>query len=91
MLIARKAIGQWLLWGVLGIVLYFCFRIMQPFLMPIFLALILSTLLAPVYDLLLKKLKGRQSLAATYCLSWIDCSDPGARSFSFHFPGESGY
>ena len=64
MLIARKAIGQWLLWGVLGIVLYFCFRIMQPFLMPIFLALILSTLLAPVYDLLLKKLKGRQSLTA---------------------------
>jgi len=38
MLIAKKAIGQWLLWGVLGIVLYFCFRIMQPFLMPIFLA-----------------------------------------------------
>jgi len=64
MLIARKAIGQWLLWGVLGIVLYFCFRIMQPFLMPIFLAVILSTLLAPVYDLLLKKLNGRQSLAA---------------------------
>src|SRR5688572_12975906 len=37
---------------------------MQPFLMPIFLALILSTLLAPPYGLLLRKLNGRQSLAA---------------------------
>jgi len=37
---------------------------MQPFLMPIFLALILSTLLAPAYGHLLKRLKGRQSLAA---------------------------
>jgi predicted PurR-regulated permease PerM len=37
---------------------------MQPFLMPIFLALILSTLLAPLYRLLLTRLNGRQSLAA---------------------------
>jgi len=63
-LIPRKTVGQWFLWAVLAVVLYFCFRIMQPFLMPIFLALILSTLLAPVYGLLLKKLNGRQSLAA---------------------------
>ena len=69
MLIARKTVGQWLLWAVFAIVLYFCFRIMQPFLMPIFLALILSTLFAPVYGLLLRKLSGRQSLAAlTICL-----------------------
>lgn len=63
-LMSRKTVGQWSLWAVLAVVLYFCFRIMQPFLMPILLALILSTLLAPVYRLLLKKLNGRQSLAA---------------------------
>ena len=64
MLIDRKTVGQWLLWALLALVLYFCFRILQPFLMPIFLALILSTLLAPVYDVLRERLKGRQSLAA---------------------------
>src|SRR5262245_9916699 len=64
MLLERRTAGQWLLLGVLAVVLYFCFRIMQPFLMPIFLALIVSALLAPVYDLFLKKLNGRQSLAA---------------------------
>jgi predicted PurR-regulated permease PerM len=64
MLIARKTVGQWLLWAALALVLYFCFRILQPFLMPIFLALILSTLLAPLYNFLLAELKGRQSLAA---------------------------
>jgi predicted PurR-regulated permease PerM len=64
MLIARKTLGQGLLWALLLVVLYFCFRILQPFLMPIFLALILSTLLAPLYDVLLRKLNGRKSLAA---------------------------
>jgi predicted PurR-regulated permease PerM len=64
MLIARTTVGKWLLWAALAVVLYFCFRIMEPFLMPIFLALILSTLLAPLYDLLLTRLKGRQSFAA---------------------------
>jgi predicted PurR-regulated permease PerM len=64
MWIARKTVGRWFLWAVVAVVLYFCFRIMQPFLMPIFLALLLSTLLAPVYRRLLKKLGGRQSLAA---------------------------
>jgi len=64
MLIARKTVGQGLLWALLAIVLYFCFRILQPFLRPIFLALILSTLLAPLYSVLLARLKGRKSLAA---------------------------
>src|SRR4030095_8106398 len=64
MLISRKNVGQGLLWALLVVVLYFCFRILQPFLMPIFLALILSTLLAPLYNVLLTRLKGRQSLAA---------------------------
>jgi predicted PurR-regulated permease PerM len=64
MLIARKTVGQGVLWALLAVVLYFCFRILQPFLMPIFLALILSTLLAPLYNVLLARLKGRRSLSA---------------------------
>jgi len=62
--ITKKNLGQWVLLAILGVVLYFCFRIMQPFLMPIFLALILSTLLAPVYALLARRLNARKSLAA---------------------------
>jgi predicted PurR-regulated permease PerM len=53
-----------MLWALLALVLYFCFRILRPFLMPIFLALILSTLLAPVYDVIQERLRGRKSLAA---------------------------
>src|SRR5262245_59227017 len=64
MLVERKTAGQWILGALLAVVLYFCFRIMQPFLMPVFLALTLATLLAPVYDLVLRKLNGRPSLAA---------------------------
>jgi len=37
---------------------------MQPFLMPIFLALILSTLVSPVYTIVTQKLNNRRSLAA---------------------------
>src|SRR5262249_36244407 len=62
--LTRKTLGQWFLLASLAIVLYFCFRIIQPFLMPIFLALTLSALLAPLYTMLANKLKGRQSLAA---------------------------
>jgi predicted PurR-regulated permease PerM len=69
MVITAKTVGQWLLLAMLATVLYFCFRIMQRFLMPIFLALILSTLLAPVYRLVANKLSGRRSLAAlTVCI-----------------------
>ena len=32
-----KALGQWFLLLILAVALYFCFRIIQPFLMPIFL------------------------------------------------------
>jgi len=59
-----KALGQWFLLLILAVALYFCFRIIQPFLMPIFLALVLSALLTPVYGTLARKLKGRHSLAA---------------------------
>jgi predicted PurR-regulated permease PerM len=61
---SAKRVGDWVLLAGLGVILYFCFRILQPFLMPIFVALILSTLLAPVYSVLEKKLHGRRSLAA---------------------------
>ena len=64
MVITGKTVGQWLLLAMLATVLYFCFRIMQRFLMPIFLALILSTLLAPVYRLVANKLSGRRNVAA---------------------------
>ena len=57
-------LGRLALLGSFVLILYFCYRIMQPFLMPIFLALILSTLLAPVYEALAVRLRGRQSLAA---------------------------
>jgi len=59
-----KALGQWFFLLLLGVALYFCFRIIQPFLVPIFLALVLSALLTPVYSAFSGKLKNRHSLAA---------------------------
>src|SRR4030095_5850743 len=64
MVITGKTVGQWLLLAMLATLLYFCFRIMQRFLMPILIALILSTLRAPIYRLFANKLSGRRSLAA---------------------------
>jgi len=61
---SSKKIGDWALLAGLIVILYFCFRILEPFILPIFIALILSTLLAPVFTLLEKKLHGRRSLAA---------------------------
>jgi len=59
-----KKAGDWILLAGLAVILYFCFRILQPFLVPIFVALILSTLLAPLYTVLEQKLGGRRSLAS---------------------------
>jgi predicted PurR-regulated permease PerM len=59
-----KKLGDWVLLAALAVVLYFCFKILQPFLVPIFVALILSTLLAPLYSALEIKLHGRRSIAA---------------------------
>jgi predicted PurR-regulated permease PerM len=59
-----KTLGRWALLGSFAVILYFCFRIMQPFLMPVFLALILSTLLTPLYERLARSLRNRPSLAA---------------------------
>jgi predicted PurR-regulated permease PerM len=59
-----KTLGHWALLGSFAVILYFCFRIMQPFLMPVFLALILSTLLTPLYEKIAARFHGRTSLAA---------------------------
>jgi predicted PurR-regulated permease PerM len=61
---SSKKIGDWVLLGSLIVILYFCFRILEPFILPIFIALILSTLLAPVFTVVEKRLHGRRSLAA---------------------------
>jgi predicted PurR-regulated permease PerM len=62
--VPEKRFGQWFLIAGLAVTLYFCFRIVQPFLVPIFLALVLSALLTPIYSLVARKLNGRRSLAA---------------------------
>jgi predicted PurR-regulated permease PerM len=59
-----KTLGRWALLGSFAVILYFCYRIMEPFLMPVFLALILSTLLTPLYERLARSLRNRPSLAA---------------------------
>ena len=64
MFVAGKNLAQWALFAVFAVVLYFCFRIIEPFLMPILLALILSTLLAPIYDRLRINLKDHRGTAA---------------------------
>jgi predicted PurR-regulated permease PerM len=61
---SSKKVGDWVLLASLIIILYFCFRILEPFILAIFIALILSTLLEPVYTVLEKRLKGRRSIAA---------------------------
>lgn len=64
MIISGRTLGQWFLLGIFAVILYFCFRIMQPFLIPILLALILSTLLAPIYETLARRMRERRSIAA---------------------------
>jgi predicted PurR-regulated permease PerM len=59
-----KKAGDWILLAGLAVVLYFCFRILEPFLVPIFAALILSTLLAPLYSAVVQEVRGRRSLAS---------------------------
>ena len=64
MVVTGKTLGQWFLLAIFGVVLYLCFRMMQPFLMPIFLALILSTLLDPIYETLARKMGNGRTLAS---------------------------
>jgi predicted PurR-regulated permease PerM len=68
--VTGKTLGQWALLGSFFIILYYCFRIMEPFLMPIFLALILSTLLTPLYESLIKRFHFSPSISAMFvCLA----------------------
>ena len=62
--INSRTLGQGALFGTFAIILYYCFRIMESFLMPIFLALILSALLNPAYESISKRLRNRPSLSA---------------------------
>jgi len=64
MLVTGKTLGQWFLLAIFGVVLYLCFRMVQPFLMPIFLALTLSTLLDPIYEALARRMGNRRTLAS---------------------------
>jgi predicted PurR-regulated permease PerM len=64
MLVTGKTLGQWLLLAIFGVVVYLCLRMIQPFLMPIFLALILSTLLDPIYEALARRMGSRRTLAS---------------------------
>jgi predicted PurR-regulated permease PerM len=64
MFLTGKTLGHWVLLGIFAVILYFCFRIMQPFLMPIFLAMIVSTLVDPIYETVARKMKNHRSLAA---------------------------
>ncbi len=64
MSVTGKTLGQWFLLAIFGVVLYLCFRIMQPFLMPIFLALILCTLLDPIYEELARRMGNGRTLAS---------------------------
>jgi len=59
-----KTLGQWALLGSFAVILYFCFRIMEPFLLPIFLAMILSTLLTPVYESIFRRLPNYPGFSA---------------------------
>jgi predicted PurR-regulated permease PerM len=68
MLITGKTLGHWALLGGFAVILYFCFRIMQPFLLSILLALILSTLVDPIYEKLTRRMKDHRSLAALVIL-----------------------
>src|SRR6188768_2238263 len=64
MQINGKTLGDWAVLGTFAVILYFCFRIMEPFLMPVFLALILSALFTPLYKRLSRRFSNSPSLAA---------------------------
>jgi len=66
--------GRLLLLIASAVVLYFSFRIFQPFLLPISLAAILASLTYPIFDWTSKKLKGRSGLAALLTVFWVTAS-----------------
>jgi predicted PurR-regulated permease PerM len=60
----RRTFTNAFLLGTFVVVLYLMFQILQPFLMPIFLTVVLFTLLGPVHQKLLVRLNNRASLSA---------------------------
>ena len=56
------------------IVLYFVYRIFQPFLLPISLAVVLATLCFPVFDWTCEKLQNRRNWAALLTCIWVTAS-----------------
>jgi predicted PurR-regulated permease PerM len=64
MQINGKTLGDWAVLGMFAVILYFCFRIMEPFLMPVFLALILSALFTPLYKRFSRRFSNSPSIAA---------------------------
>jgi len=56
------------------VVLYFVFRIFQPFLLPISLAAVLATLCYPVFDWTCRRLRNKRSWAALLTCVWVTAS-----------------
>ena len=56
------------------VVLYFVFRIFQPFLLPISLAVVLATLCYPVFNWTCQKLRNKRSWAALLTCIWVTAS-----------------
>ncbi len=56
------------------IVLYFVYRIFQPFLLPISLAVVLATLCFPVFNWTCQKLQSRRNWAALLTCIWVTAS-----------------
>lgn len=56
--------GHYFLVFLIILALFFCWQIMKPYIDPVIIALILAALTSPVNDWLLKRLRGRESLAA---------------------------
>ena len=70
MQINGKTLGNWAVLAIFAVILYFCYRIMEPFLMPVFLALILSALFTPLYSRLGRRFRNSPSLSAmVVCLA----------------------
>jgi len=66
--------GRLLLLVASAVVLYFSFRIFQPFLLSISLAAILASLTYPIFEWSSKKLNGKSSLAALLTVFWVTVS-----------------
>jgi hypothetical protein len=83
-----KKAGDWVLVAGLIVILYLCFRILQPFLVPIFAALILCTLLAPLHTAVTQELRGSTKPRSADCLHPADGGHPRAGRFPIRVVGK---